>query len=76
MNTSVAAIENSVNILVAGLPLRARPGTPADAEKRIRRGVCYPFGQGFNPRRGTPSMGKNKTFAFGDAAQDPFRIPA
>ena len=71
MNTSAAAIEDAINVLVAGLAFRTGPSTAGNTEERIVGRIGGNSGlDRFEPRGGPPTVRENESLAFPEAAED------
>ena len=75
MNTSAAAIEDTINVLMGGLAFRTARGAAGNTEE----GIVSRIGSNsrldrFQPRGGPPAMGENEPLAFPDAAEDAFGV--
>ena len=71
MNTSAAAIEDPINVLVAGLAFGTARGAAGNTEERIVGRIGGNSGlDRFEPRGGPPAVGENEPLAFPEAAED------
>jgi hypothetical protein len=75
MNTSAAAIENTINVLMGGLAFRTARGAAVNTKEGIveRIGGHSGFDR-FQPRGRPPAMGKHKPLSFPYAAEDAFGV--
>jgi hypothetical protein len=75
MNTSAAAIEDTINVLMGGLAFSTTRGAAVYTEEGIVERIDGNSGlDRFQPRGGPPAMGEHKPLAFPYAAEDAFGV--